>query len=112
MQGDSEVSIRERDYPFPAFWAAQRFFCASLIRFRAAADIFRRFRATGATLAEWSPTFLAVTARRAGPDPDFSPGNALRIALRSSSSSRRRDAAPKRAHFRMSTVCFVAMSRA
>ena len=80
------------------------------MRFRASADIFRRFRTTGAET--WPEPTPAALVPDADLEPDVSPGKALRIEARSSSISRKRDAAPKRAHLRISTVCFVAMSRA
>ena len=57
-------------------------------------------------------TSMDSYAADADADAGVNPGKALTIAARSSSSSRSRDAAPKRAHFSMSAVCFLAMSRA
>ena len=76
--------------------AAQRRFCASLIRFRASADIRRRLRGV--------PVLDARRPRRVEAAPDRNSGNARKICSRSSSISWRRTSAPARAYLRKSKL--------
>jgi hypothetical protein len=94
---DASPPISPDAYFFAALCFAQRAFCASEIRFRAAADIFLRRRFAGACPALAVPGWLLDPRRRSAANPRpaaRNSGKAAKICAASVANSDNRCSAP------------------